>query len=129
MGRQIGKTFRRMISKPLLSTNDNELKLFYTNCNELTNKIDHFITVLSAEKFDIGCICETKVNSNIYDAEISFDGFQIFRSDRRSGKIGGGFCVYVKNSMIANNLSDFVFDDCLALKIVNYNSVTSNFYF
>ena len=26
-----------------------------------------------------------------------------------------------KNSMIANNLTDFVFDDCLALKIVNYS--------
>ena len=61
------------------------------------------------------------MNSNIYDAEISLDGFEIFRSDRGSGKIGGGSCVYVKNSMIANNLADFVIDDCLALKIVNYS--------
>ena len=120
MGKQIGKTFSRTISKPLLSTNDNELKLFYTNCNRLTNKIDHLRTVLSAEKFDIGCIIwiYLKLNSNIYDAEISLDGFEIFRSDRGSGKIGGGSCVYVKNSMIANNLTDFVFDDCLALKII-----------
>ncbi len=88
----------------------------------MPNKIDHLKMVLQNECFDIGCICETKLDLNILDGEIALRNFELYRSDRTLGK-GGGSCIYVNNSINACRISDFDFDDCRAIKLQIENCI------
>ena len=42
---------------------------------------------------------ETHLNQNILDAEISVEGYKIFRSDREEGTRKGGVATYIRNDI------------------------------
>ena len=45
------------------------------------------------------CLCETFLDSSILDAEIFMPGFVVCRCDR-ADRLGGGLCIYIKNSIV-----------------------------
>ena len=93
--------------------------IFYTNCNDLRNKIPELQVVSQTyQNCKIMCITETMFTSDILDAEVNIPNFNIYRVDRGSGKGGGGSCIYIHNCIQANILDDFNVNDSIAL-IVN----------
>ena len=73
------------------------------------------------DKYDIICITETKFNDDILDAEVKINNFIIFRVDR-VGHCGGGACIYVRNSLLAEHVTVFNVGDCLAVKVIVHNT-------
>ena len=98
------------------SINSQTINIFYTNANDLKNKIAELSIVSSDKNCDILCITETFFNKDILDAEISIPNFKIFRADRETGK-GGGSCVYVHNRVSASIVNNFSVPDCIAVKL------------
>ncbi len=98
--------------------------MYYTNANDLKNKVGELISIVMIHDIDIICITETMFSEDVFDAEVVLSGFSLFRSDRISGK-GGGSCVYVKNYILSLRMYDFKIDDCLAVKLTfnNYSFI------
>ena len=67
---------------------------------------------------------ETKLTSEISNAEIHLRDFQVFRKDRNNGKCGGGSCIYVHNTIKAESLANFSAPDSLGIS-VNINNKTT----
>jgi hypothetical protein len=67
--------------------NKGSLKCFYTNASSLFHKLDEL--KLRAQQYDVIAITETWAKDDMTDAELSIDGFVMFRSDRK-GRLGGG---------------------------------------
>lgn len=64
---------------------------------------------------------ETWLNSNIFDAEISFPGFKIFRNDRVNRVGGGIIAVYVRDSLSVIqrfDLESYFPGECILLEIM-----------
>ena len=75
--------------------NYNKLNCFYTNARSVINKLEELELYVHEEKPHIIGITETWGNSKIENSEISFDGYQTFRKDRKN-RIGGGVLLYNK---------------------------------
>ena len=69
----------------------------YTNANSLLGKMQELKS--RARDYDIIGIVETHANKNINDAELSLEGFNLYRLDKR----GGGLVIYV-NSRLKSSL-------------------------
>ena len=59
--------------------------------NKVYQKQSTVSNVTKCYKLFIG-LCETFLNSNVLDAEVSLPGYNISRCDRRD-RIGGGVCI------------------------------------
>ena len=59
-------------------------------------------------------ITETHINSNIYDAEVNIDDYNVFRSDRKDRK-GGGVAVYIHHTITINNVETYSDTVCEAV--------------
>jgi len=66
----------------------------YTNANSLLNKMQELR--LRSIDLDVIAVVETHVGGSIHDAEISLDGYKLYRLDRQ-GRQGGGLALYVSN--------------------------------
>ena len=92
------------------------ISIFYTNCNDLRNKLDDLRLVPETYKnVKIICVTETMFNNDIESAEIAIPNFTPFRKDRISGKEGGGCCIYVHNSIYATEIESFNCCDSVAI--------------
>ena len=80
--------------------NNNKLNCFYTNARSVVNKMDELELYVHEEKPNIIGITETWENSKIENSEISFEGYQTFRKDRKD-RIGGGVLLYIRNDIKA----------------------------
>ena len=60
---------------------------------------------------------ETQLSNEISDAEVSLSNFQIFRKDRTNGKMGGGSCIYVHNTIKAETIKNFSAPDSLGISV------------
>ena len=67
----------------LMTKNKQKLKFLADLCNSTTLFL---------------CFCETFLHDGIQDSEIQIPDFSIARSDRYS-RVGGGVCVYVRNTV------------------------------
>ena len=76
------------------------------------------ISVISLLDF-VGAICisESKLTSDICDAEISIPNFDVFREDRASNVRGGGSAIFVRKQFKAEKMNWFVGTESLALKL------------
>ena len=63
------------------------------------------------------CISESKLTSDICDAEISIPNFDVFREDRASDVRGGGSAIFVRKQFKAEKMNWFVGTESLALKL------------
>ena len=61
--------------------NREQLKCFYTNANSLVQKIDELKDLVRLHECDIISVTETWVTADITDAELSIEGFSMYRVD------------------------------------------------
>jgi Endonuclease-reverse transcriptase len=103
----------------------------------MLNKMDELKERTSSS--DIIGITETWGNKEISDCEFSMDGFILHRLDRRSGQIGGGVALYIRDTLVSaldEKYTAMAFDEkiCCQLKykdettliIVCYRSPSSS---
>ena len=74
-------------------------------------------------------LCETFLNSNVLDAEVSLPGYNISRCDRRD-RIGGGVCLYIKDNIGFEELLSHSNSVCeaLILRLKNPDLILVNIY-
>ena len=102
------------------------LKLLYTNSNNLINKLCELKHAVAIYQSDIVCINETHFNKEITDPEVSLPGFKLFRQDRdfsicekakeNSVSNGGGCIIYVKQDLNPNVVDWFKVPDSIAIE-------------
>ena len=68
------------------------------NARSIRNKISDFRAIISDGKLDIVCVCESMMQPDMHDYEVSVANYLMYRSDR-AGRGGGGIIIYVKNSL------------------------------
>jgi hypothetical protein len=87
-------------NKPGIKENnvDKKLKCFYCNARSIVNKQEELELYIHEEEPDIVGITETWTVENVEDAEISIEGYTMFRRDRELGikQRGGGVLLYIK---------------------------------
>ena len=69
------------------------------NARSIVNKIDEFQAIIHDLQPDIVGITETWANDSILDAELTIQGYHLFRCDRGTGNRGGGVLLYVNSSL------------------------------
>jgi len=84
------------------------LKCFFVNARGLIGKIDILKNYVDRLKLDIIGVAETFLNEEVMQAEISIDGYSIYRKDRCNVKEGkaGGVILYIKNEIISCDCTD-----------------------
>ena len=80
--------------------NNSGMHFLHLNVNSLLNKIDEVRQIVNASNVSIFGLTETKLDSSVYDSEISIDGYTLIRKDRN--RHGGGVACYLKNSICFN---------------------------
>ena len=72
------------------------IKILYTNCNGLSNKMDELTTRLNYLDADVAFICETKFGIEIGNEGLP-SNYEIIRKDRKGGG-GGRVCIMIKKT-------------------------------
>ncbi|XP_068671085.1 uncharacterized protein [Montipora foliosa] len=85
-----------------------------SNTMSLAPKLDEIGVTVDTTPADICLFTETWLNESVPDKSLNLNGFQLFRRDR-VGWEHGGVCMYVRNSIQCNILSDLRNDDHEAL--------------
>jgi len=82
------------------------LRCFYTNANSLKGKMHELRQRIGKDTYDIVGITETWFTPEIRDAELTLEGFDIFRVDRQneSYERGGGVVLYINKELKASEL-------------------------
>ncbi len=62
-------------------------------------KVDELSVFLNSHCVDVACITETWLKSSVPDTAISIDGFVVIRRDRTDSVLGGGVCIYIKQTL------------------------------
>lgn len=73
--------------------------MFYQNVRGLLTKIPFLRNALSNVNYDFICLSETWLNTNVFDVELGFINYNIYRNDRNLsfGKTrGGGVLIAIK---------------------------------
>ena len=73
------------------------IKILYTNCNGLSNKMDELTTRLNYLDADVALICETKFGIETGNEGLP-SNYEIIRKDREGGR-GGGVCIMIKKDL------------------------------
>ena len=68
----------------------------FTNGNKTESNLERFQNFVYSEDFDVVCVNETCLSSNVYNAEILHPGYTIVRNDRKTR--GGGVLLGLKTS-------------------------------
>ena len=98
-GRVIAFTNNNDNNISLCYRNDCLLKCVYTNARSVINKMDEFVANVAKLEPDIIRITESWANDKILDAELSLNGYLMFRNDRNTGNKGGGVLLYAKYNL------------------------------
>ena len=75
----------------------NGLKISFLNIVSLRKHRNELSIILHDNDIDIIGLSETRLDENIGDAEVSIEGYKIFRNDRNAN--GGGVAIYVKDTL------------------------------
>ena len=84
-----------------------KLNIAHLNIRSLKNRT-HLIQLkdlVLKNKYDVFAVSESWLNSSVTNAEVSLEGYKIFRLDRTQ-RAGGGVCVYIRNLLRVNVLKD-----------------------
>jgi len=79
------------------------LKCLFVNARGLISKIDILRTYVKEMGLDIIGVAETFLSDDVMQAEISIEGYTIYRKDRCNFKEGkaGGVVLYIRNEIIS----------------------------
>ena len=98
-----------------IGNKDIKLKSLNTNANSLMNKVTE--VKFRTTYFDIISIVEIWTNSSVSDDEVSIQGYNLFRVDKKEAQgVGDGLILYIKDSLNATcckELSDHPFTQSL----------------
>ena len=92
-------------------------KIAHVNIQCLRNKVDQLKVFLHINDFDILCLSETWLNSNIDDKEVLIEGYDVCRLDRHNSQACGGVLCYIKCGIMFKEISDLRDNDVEALWI------------
>ena len=73
------------------------MKVYYTNCKSIVNKIDFLRELTTVENLDIIALTKTwlDVSGKKFSPEVEIEGYKLFHKDR----IGGGVALYVGDTL------------------------------
>ena len=91
----------------------NNIKLLYTNCNGIKNKITELQVAAELYDFQILCVSETHISHDVLDAEIRLYNYNVFRNDR--DQWGGGSAIYIHKSITCSLVTSFNAPDSIAV--------------
>ena len=90
------------------------LNIMHLNIYYFHSKLDEIKKLLSQQpNIDILCFCETFLNDQFSDDELSLDNYQFFRKDQKTN--GGGLAIYIKNNINCTIRDDLQVDGIEAL--------------
>lgn len=100
--------------------------MFYQNVRGLLTKIPFLRNALSNVNYDFICLSETWLSTNVFDVELGFINYNIYRNDRNLsfGKTrGGGVLIAIKKKISCELLTVPIVDEIeqLFLKITFNN--------
>ena len=101
--------------KTLANNVSHVLNIYYTNANDLKNKIHELELTAKLNDCKVLCVTETMFSDDIIDAEVSIANFKLFRVDRKTK--GGGSCLYVHDSIQCHEIIINV-PDCACMKLM-----------
>ena len=101
--------------KTLANNVSHVLNIYYTNANDLKNKIHELELTAKHNDCKVLCVTETMFSDDIIDAEVSIANFKLFRVDRKTK--GGGSCLYVHDSIQCHEIIINV-PDCACMKLM-----------
>ena len=98
-------------SVPLPSpTHPSALRVLFLNIRSLRNKLnDILLLTQQLNAPDIVCVNETWLDATVSDQEIALTGYSVTRRDR-SGRVGGGVCIYWKSCLPVKPRDDITTD-------------------
>lgn len=76
------------------------------NVRSLPKHFNELKILLQDIPFDVLCLNETWLNSTWRDAELSIEGYNFIRQDRKDEQRGGGTAIYYKSKFIARPRTD-----------------------
>ena len=76
------------------------LKSICINARSIVNKINDLQAIMESCDPDVVGICESWANSNVFDSELSIEGYDLFRVDRQEAR-GGGVLLYTRPTLQA----------------------------
>jgi len=79
---------------------DSYLRCLYTNANSIVNKMSELRDRVNNGAYDIVGITETWASESINDAELTIDGYNMYRKDRTKSR-GGGLILYISSTIRA----------------------------
>ena len=99
-----------------------------TNDCSLLNKLDELRQRVTDYGVDIIAVSETWATGELSDAELSIDGYVLFRRDRESDRLtkGGGVALYVKETLkahLSSNMNNSIFNDSIWCDVYVNDSV------
>ena len=94
--------------------------IVFWNLRSLINKFDNFKATIVDTNFKVFCITESWLKQNLDSSYVAIEGYNIFRSDRRTlnehgfNKRGGGIIIYTDINLDVRKISDgtLTFSDC-----------------
>ena len=92
----------------MVGNGDIRLKCLYSNANSVVGKMHELRE--RVEGRDIIGIAETWATDNVNDAELSIEGYTLYRHDRKEGK-GGGLIMYIKKSIESSLCTDLMHEE------------------
>ena len=98
-------------------TNQRGLKIGHINVN-LKQKLSEISLLLNTVKLDLLAISETHLTSQVSNAEINIDGFNMVRSDRCDGRRGGGTLIYYHERLTVFQMNFKIDIECSWLDIL-----------
>ena len=103
------------------------LNILYLNAHSILPKLIELRAICEAISYDVVCIVETWLDSEISDAELYISGYRVFRHDRN--RHGGGVLVYVKNQFVqdASVVELSLFDDNLEFLPISFTFCNHRF--
>jgi len=105
----VGPELRKMesVDERKADVKDTFFRCMFTNVRSImnNNKLDELRHELVEKDVDLLGIAESWTHVDISDAEISLEGYEMFRRDRGDRR-GGGVLLYVKSQYVATNMSD-----------------------
>ena len=102
-------------------TNQRGLKIGHINVNGLKQKLSEISLLLNTVKLDLLAISETHLTSQVSNAEINIDGFNMVRSDRCDGRRGGGTLIYYHERLTVFQMNFKIDIECSWLDILIKN--------
>ncbi len=77
-----------------------------TSPTSLANKFDEFTVVLKDKEADIACITETWFQDRVPDDPFNISGYHPPIRKDRSGRIGGGVMLYIRDNLVTKHHKD-----------------------